>query len=361
MISKLLFASVAALTIFSALLVLVRSASGQEEEPLSVQTLFKSGKACRVEKIVNPIDFEIGKDGEKYFVVEAIVYACDVGRDATFDFTASDQIKRSTTVAKEVKSGFLIPLFFRVTEENFRWNFTPARKDVVRGSVANPSLLTAGSDINPRTSYTTASVTPTANSIVFVHMSGQDAGTELFTAPSEAWGDTGGGSWTVVLEPAASNGMRTAIWRRQIGTGPSAGTLTINRPSTNLANCSWVIWETTGHDTTTPISEITSGFHASNLTVNSGSLAAVAAGNLVILHGGFREADIFDPDDPDFTLVGEAFPAETNGGVTGVWYDANDDEVQGDIVVNVNEAGWAIILEIAAAGGAAAAQVIMID
>src|SRR3972149_4908531 len=94
-----------------------------QPQALETRPLFSWGKDCKIELVVDALDFDVdAKTGEKYHVIDSVLYNCPLARAATFDFKPSDDIKRTTTVQKEVQVGFSILLLSRVTEENLGWN-----------------------------------------------------------------------------------------------------------------------------------------------------------------------------------------------------------------------------------------------
>lgn len=108
-------------------------------------------------------------------------------------------------------------------------------------STITPALLTAGGSTTDQASYSTASITPTANAAVYIGIVVRRSG----STPSEPTTVTGcgltwvqAGSSTVF---AASNVRRVVVFRAQ-GAAPSTGALTINFPETEAA-VSWVVVE----------------------------------------------------------------------------------------------------------------------
>lgn len=128
------------------------------------------------------------------------------------------------------------------------------------------TLLTAsGSDAN-QTSYTTASISPTADALVLLSVLRNDD--TLGTAPSI----TGNGlTWQLVRSCVYDNagGVRADLSvYRAMGASPSAGAVTIGFSADGQLGCQWSITEFTGVDT--------SGSNGSGAIVQSASVSGTA-------------------------------------------------------------------------------------
>lgn len=127
---------------------------------------------------------------------------------------------------------------------------------------------TKGYDSGSKTAYTTASITPTANTctlIAIAHRMG--TGTAAVDATSVAGA---GLTWAKIDTQAynADGHYKVDLWYG-VGASPSAGALTITWASQTQSNCQWCVIECDGVDPTSPIvqSAKTSSTSASSLTV----------------------------------------------------------------------------------------------
>lgn len=93
-----------------------------------------------------------------------------------------------------------------------------ARKTTTAGSSATNTL-------------TSDSITPTSGKMLLAIVAGYFNITDARFSISDTFGDTGGGAWKQITNYGVSSGYtnRTAIFRRMIGTGGSAGTITVTR------------------------------------------------------------------------------------------------------------------------------------
>lgn len=219
-------------------------------------------------------------------------------------------------------------------------------------AVANPTLLTAGGNQTAGASTVTASIAPSANSYVTVQVGvGQNPAVNI-TAPTDSWGDTGGGSWTLLGGATPANLIDYAVYRRLVGTGPSASVITLNADG-SADRWIWSVVGTAGHDVAAPESEIAAVHSSTDDPFAVGTLGGVAPGNLV-LAGCVVRMDASGQTvaiDADFTEL-----VEGNTGTTPpvlhlrADYDANADEVD----ATYNPSGttvqnFGLILEVAAA------------
>ena len=347
--------------IFGLLLLVMLTASGLrsiQAQEASESVLFRWGKNCTVTMVRDLTDWDMDKvTGEKYYVLTSINYDCPSDRDVSFDFKLKDDnFKRTTSIAKEVKAPFGVPLWItRVTEENFSWNFTPAHVDVVKGSVSAPSLLTAGGDAVIDADDVTAAFTPTANSLLLIAFSSRRVtGLATFTFTNS---HTGSGAWSSVeVTDTTNDDVRHAQARSQTGASPGSGTITNTYGGTQPNRVSWVVAEVTGHDTTTPLSESNTGGAGSGTTLAI-SLAAVAAGNMAVSSIGVVNQTGITLGAGE-TELSEADSTGSPNQMTQMQYSTN---AAHDWAWTNSEENVGVVIEYAQAAGAVAAQVIMVD
>lgn len=104
--------------------------------------------------------------------------------------------------------------------------------------------------------FTTGSVSPSANSVVFVVMSANAAGVAITFTLTDTFGDSGGGSWVSVGLTNNANYWFGDVFYRFIGTGPASGTIKLTG-SASTFDPSLVIDQITGEATTTPVAQST--------------------------------------------------------------------------------------------------------
>ena len=328
-------------------------------EPLIIEApIFQWGRDCSIAQVLNTNDFDIDpKSGERDYAIISIKYNCPLTRDATFDFTLSDGIKRVTVVSKDVKGAINTLILGRETTAEFAWNFTPAHVDVKPGSVSNPSLLTAGGTDTSQSSTTTALFTPTANGLLLVGWGGRPQSADVTYTFTNT--HTGSGAWdssVTKMQDSNPQFMRTTLAFSQTGPSPGEGSITNTYSPTTIARKSWIVAESIGHNTSTPLSESNTGGAGSGTTLTI-SLSGVAVGNLGIGVVAVRNnAAVTDGTGED--EVTEANSGGSNNARTQMQYGPDDSQDWSWITTEIN-AG--VVAEFAAAAGGAAAQVIMID
>lgn len=225
-------------------------------------------------------------------------------------------------------------------------------------AVADPTLLEEGNSGAGGASYTTGTFAPAADHLLWIAIHGVGGLNDSndWETPTDDIGDTGGGSWTRVgpTADASSNFSHLGLFYRKVGSSPSAtSAITVGNVDDVSSQAAWIVYETDGHDTTTPISEsdeneVASGGGTTGLSC--GTLAGAAAGNLIFYAAGCRENGSWTGDTDFTTLTVEYGPSINNASVI-VGYDPNDDEITATVSVDSNEGFQAAIVEIAAAGG----------
>jgi len=121
-------------------------------------------------------------------------------------------------------------------------------------TVAN---LTSGHSETSQSSYTTASISPSANKLVIVTVETRLTGA---TAPTPTVSGAGG-TWTQIATNASADGGRRITMLRDLSASPGSGVLTISYGGTNVDSNAWSVDQFTGTDT--------SGTHGSGAIVQN--------------------------------------------------------------------------------------------
>lgn len=147
------------------------------------------------------------------------------------------------------------------------------------------SELTSAYDNSDATGYTTASISPAANSLLVVFWSTR----ENTTAPAITV--SGGGLTWVESEPEQVDGISAiGSWYAQCGGSPGSFTLSLSCDGGVTAiGCAWAVLQVAGHDTSTPIVQSPiagTGSTGTTATVTFASLAG--SSNAQLLHAIHR-------------------------------------------------------------------------
>ena len=234
--------------------------------------------------VLDDADFDLGLvdpdtgQPEHYRRILRVEVDSTAQRDSTLTIQAKSLVALPRTLVGP-QTNRQIALAVRVTEEGFRWDFTPDHVPVLPGSVSNPSLLTSGGNATASASDVTAAFTPTANSLLVVGWSAAE-GT---AAPTFTFTNThaGSGAWSQVTATNPAGTDRNAQARSQVGASPGSGTITNTYTGNQPIRKTWIVAEVTGHDTTTPLSESNTGGADSGTTLSI-ALGGIAAGNMAI-------------------------------------------------------------------------------
>lgn len=105
--------------------------------------------------------------------------------------------------------------------------------------------LTSGADAADATSYTTASITPTANRLVLAFTMVNDTGAN----PSQPTLSGNGLTWIFAADRVWDSSRRRITVFRAMTASPSAGIVTIDCGATTHEGCGWSINEFAGIDT----------------------------------------------------------------------------------------------------------------
>lgn len=135
---------------------------------------------------------------------------------------------------------------------------------------------------SPKTAFTTASVSPAADSIVILQL-----GCFLQSGTLTGWSITQGfsivGSWTVVIYPAGSGAKWAWAWARCHATAPGSGTVTATRVGTgNIYYEVWNVTQITGFDTASPFGTVVTGESGQNLSSYSVDISTPEASSASI-------------------------------------------------------------------------------
>lgn len=108
--------------------------------------------------------------------------------------------------------------------------------------------LATGSDTSNTTSYTTGTISPSANRILYAAVFATAPSGQTTVAPSLT--GTMGLTWDLVRQAPASDAIRTMYWFRSAtgGTAPTPGTLTFDFGSQSLTGAMWGVYEAAGAD-----------------------------------------------------------------------------------------------------------------
>jgi hypothetical protein len=221
------------------------------------------------------------------------------------------------------------------------------------------TLLTSSYDNVDRTSYTTASISPAADSLLLVFVCDSiAAGTaprSVVSGLSLTWTQIGTKAWS------AGGVRRSGAWIAQCGSSPGSGTLTLTEQDegsgTTSTGTAWAVIQITGHHVASPVRQIEMPLAIDN--------ASAVANHFVNI------SDPIDSNSRPFAF----FAARVNAALTGRtnWTELSDDtstapigafqtQWRSDAFETTASATWTgsgvnrhgIVVEIAAAAAAAA-------
>ena len=212
------------------------------------------------------------------------------------------------------------------------------------------SALTAGGTGVDATSFTTASITPTANRLILA--CAHTVQSTPFVTPVV----TGNGLTWVNINTRTQGVNDHFTLFRALGASPSAGGVTFNYTGTNIVRITWSIIEIDGVDTSGTNgsgaivqSAVNSGDNTSNtLTVTLASFAD-AVNNAAVGAFGVRSASDTLVAGTGFTFINQATIAEFS--TTGTEFQLGEDTtVNASWTNNANRLGIAIEVKATAAG-----------
>lgn len=201
-------------------------------------------------------------------------------------------------------------------------------------------------------SYTTASITPTANTLILVWITSQ-----LLAGPAAP--TLSGNSLTYVQVNSRVQGTQRTTLFRAMGATPSAGAITIDFTGVTQSRCAWSVVEFGNVDTggthgsaAVVQSAVDSNAGATSLTV---TLAAFGSANNATASGGMHRTTEATTPGAGFTEIHDVTIAAESHGMASEWRVDND--TTADMSWTTSSACSAVAVEIAeavAAGGAIA-------
>lgn len=208
--------------------------------------------------------------------------------------------------------------------------------------------LTDGNSLASGTSYTTASISPTSGSPVFIAIDIKNGASTDPTVSSVSgcgltWTDVGSSSpW----DSTSGSRRQLHVWKG-LGT-PSSGTITITTGETD-STCSWSVDEFSGVDTTSPVVQSNhneNGDVGSSVTVTLSAFSSASNGT----YGGFGHWNnvTMSADGGHTVLVTQG---TYDPGIAVEYNPGNDTSVVGSFSGAANIGGVAIELAAATAGG----------
>lgn len=212
--------------------------------------------------------------------------------------------------------------------------------------------LTSGSSSGNASSYSTASVTPSANKLILLTVGSRQSGG--VTNPPTASGN--GLTWVQVHTKSDGNERRVTVFRA-MGASPSAGVITIDFGGAAQSNCSWSLNEIDGIDTggTNGSAAIVAANVKDNLTASAGNLTLTLDAFSSASNGAFAAFIIGDNEamTPDWTECHEVQVSDGSDSHTieTQFIATNDTTVSADWSATGNERAAGIVFELVAAGG----------
>lgn len=203
------------------------------------------------------------------------------------------------------------------------------------------NALTSGSDTVDRTTYTTASVTPTANALVLVAAySRRNPGVDVSSI-------SGNGLTWVKIASVTSTALTfryISLWRA-MGASPSAGTIGITWAG-QCNNSAWSVFEITGTDTSGTDGSgaiVQSGTSPDPSTGTSGTITLSAFGSTNNMGVGFfhHNADEATTPGSGFTEIHDIQISENTAGMN-TEYKVNDNTVDASWTTSIDWLGIAI-------------------
>ena len=215
--------------------------------------------------------------------------------------------------------------------------------------------LTSGSSTTDASSYTTASITPSANKLILVAVTIRNDTSDAASAPTIS----GNGLTWVQINTQSFGARQNLTLFRSMGASPSAGVITIDTGGDTMDMVSWTVAEFDGVDTSGTNGSgaivqnaVNSTTGATSLTV---TLAAFGSANNAT-YGTFTHSQFNEgiAQGTGFTELADSFAAGVYG-TESEWRNDNDTSVDASWVTSTRGAGIAV--EIKASAGAAAPTV----
>src|SRR3989344_2577104 len=211
--------------------------------------------------------------------------------------------------------------------------------------------LTSGSSTTDASSYTTASITPSANKLILVAVTIRNDTSDAASAPTIS----GNGLTWVQINTQSFGARQNLTLFRSMGASPSAGVITIDTGGDTMDMVSWTVAEFDGVDTSGTNGSGAIVQNAVNSTTGATSLtvplAAFGSANNAT-YGTFTHSQFNEgiAQGTGFTELADSFAAGVYG-TESEWRNDNDTSVDASWVTSGNAAGIAV--EIKAAAGAA--------
>ena len=223
--------------------------------------------------------------------------------------------------------------------------------------------LTANGVTTNASSYTTASVTPGANTLIIVSVS-NNIGTAPVTTPTLS----GNGLTYVQIDTLAWNTVASPVTRttmfRAMGASPSAGAITIDFGGTTQNGCIWAVNQFSGTDTSgtngsgAVVQSALSAAPDTNATSVTVTLASFgdAANNAAYISAA-HSANEAATQETGWTELSDNGHATPNRSAASAWLLGEDTSPSYSWASNTGKGAIAIEVKAAAAGGAAAAAI----
>lgn len=187
------------------------------------------------------------------------------------------------------------------------------------------TLLTGNYDNVDRTSYTTASISPAANSCLLLFYVTRHATTGPTLTPSGPSGVT----WTAITNQV--DGIsRLGMWRGTVSGSPGTGAVTLSIDGGVTAiGCHWHIIQVTGHDTSGTIVQSPVGATGSTGTSSSLTFAAAGASGNRFLSFHFHRANEATNPRTNWSELDDRAGSTPNGGSEVQWRNDGTNETTG--------------------------------
>ena len=194
--------------------------------------------------------------------------------------------------------------------------------------LSDMTVLTQSNSQTDATSYDTASITPTANRMVYLAVYG--AGSSIGTVSLVGNGIT----WTQEETQLGGTSSRISLFRGFHAT-PSTGAITITW-TTTVVRCAWAVFELANNDTTTPVVQSVPG-SGTNVTTLSITLAAFgSADNATLGLFGINKNEAITPG-TGFTEIAEQVASTESMALQVEWRIDNDTGVDASWATNTND------------------------
>lgn len=194
-------------------------------------------------------------------------------------------------------------------------------------AIAATNLTTNGDNVD-RTSYSTASITPTANRLILAWVYSIAA-----TTPNTPTASGNGLTWDEVANVLDSDGVRRLTLFRSLGASPSAGAVTFNLGGQTQTGCVWSVVEFSGIDTSGSngsgaIVQFDTEASAGSVSSLTSTLAAFSSVNNATAGGfGYPLNSGNGTNGSGFTEVGERFQSTPNQAIYSEFRSDNDTTV----------------------------------